>query len=233
MISSGSRSPRKCRRMSSRFRHSRTNCKSSSAAVLPTDSRNLLHAFLCTGWLSTITPSKSKTTPLIMCLPGLRFRESRPRQLGCSVSFHCSDIDKKIRNSIGRQSSNEERQDMESKIDRTCVRNFIQKCGCGHHQSGECQIPWWNFGLFHKISDDTFFINLHDSASARVRHLVYSYSGNLAAVAMKIQHVIHVSRSEDIRIKNPKGCFFFYPTSVSEKSACAAKQSLFFKQMYL
>jgi hypothetical protein len=48
-------------------------------------------------------------------------------------------------------------------------------------------------GLFNKISDNTIFIDLNDSASSRVRHLVNSYRGNLGAESMKFQHAIHVS----------------------------------------
>src|SRR5437764_8508936 len=126
--SSSERSPRKCRRISSRFRPSIMKFRSASVTGLPCNSKNLLQVFLWIGWLSTITPSMSNITACSIrrSSPYSNF-EPRPIGLGDLIIFESSDVKEVVGNAKRCHLSDEIRQDMKADIGRNAIRNEVKK----------------------------------------------------------------------------------------------------------
>src|ERR1700746_3683033 len=89
-------------RISLRFRPSKMKSRSASDTSFPTEARKARQACLCRGWLSTITPSKSKTTPFSIESVTLNGFVPGPCGLRLSIVLHCANIDQVIAYSKGQ-----------------------------------------------------------------------------------------------------------------------------------
>src|SRR6266699_7120851 len=124
--------------MASFFLPSRTNSSSASVGDLPTDTRNLFQARIWAGWLSTMTPSRSKIT-LFSMGKVLRRRnpQSGPGPLHVLVAGRRSYIHQIVGNGVGCHVSDEFGQKVKGDIGWNAIRDHIKNGWSRNQNSGE------------------------------------------------------------------------------------------------